>query len=106
MRKKVLKQDSVAIIGNMLDLADEVGIKYDKNLVPTGLKESADPVNMDTETEMLGFEQLRRRIRKHATLGAPEQEELPEKPAGVGSSLGSSSETHRKQKVRKLMSND
>ena len=106
MRKKMLKQDSIAIIGNMLDLADEVGIKYDVNLVPTGLKESADPVNMDTEKEVLGFEQLRRRIRKHASLGAPEQEELPEKPAGIGSSFGSSSETHRKQKVRKLMSND
>ena len=108
VRKKMLKQDSIAIIGNMLDLADEVGIKYDVNLVPTGLKESAEPVNMDTEKEVLGFEQLRRRIRKHATLGAPEQEELPEpeKPAGVGSSFTSSSETHRKQKVRKLMGHD
>jgi hypothetical protein len=106
VRKKILKQDSISIIGNMLDLADEVGIKYDVNLVPTGLKESADPVNLDIETDILGFEQLRRRIRRHATLGAPEQEELPEKPPGVGASFGSSSETHRKQKVRKLMGND
>lgn len=104
VRKKMLKQDSIAIIGNMLDLADEVGIKYDVNLVPTGLKESTNPVEIDMEKEILGFDQLRNRIRKHATLGEPE--EIPAKPSSVGATFGSSSETHRKQKVRKLMGHD
>lgn len=104
MRKKNLKQDSLSIVKNMLDLADEVGIKYEQSLVPQELKEQVVPVEL--EKEILGFDQLRSRIRKHATLGAPEPEEVPPPPPNVGDSFGSSSETHRKQKVRKLMGHD
>lgn len=113
MRKKNLKQDSIAIVGNMLSLADEVGIKYDKNLVPVGLQEAApvnNPNDYEDEKTVLGYNQLKRELNKHLTLGKPETpEETPQATSttnSVGSTLGSSSATHRKQKVRKLMGND
>jgi nicotinic acid mononucleotide adenylyltransferase len=113
MRKKNLKQDSIAIVSNMLDLADEVGIKYEKNLVPVGLQEAApmnNPNDYENEKKVLGYNQLKRSLDKHLTLGAPETpEETPQDASDtnkVGSTFGSSSETHRKQKVRKLMGHD
>ena len=39
VRGKAFNADSLKIIGKMLELASEVGIKYDNNLVPTKLKE-------------------------------------------------------------------
>lgn len=113
MRKKNLKQDSISIVSNMLSLADEVGIKYDKNLVPGGLQEAAptnNPNDYSDEKTVLGYNQLKRSLDKHLTLGKPENpEETPQAASSTnktGSTLGSSSETHRKQKVRKLMGND
>jgi len=113
MRKKNLKQDSISIVSNMLSLADEVGIKYDKNLVPGGLQEAAptnDPNDYSDEKTVLGYNQLKRSLDKHLTLGKPENpEETPQAASltnKVGSTFASSSETHRKQKVRKLMGND
>lgn len=113
MRKKNLKQDSIAIVSNMLDLADEVGIKYEKNLVPVGLQEAAPmntPTDYENEKAVLGYNQLKRSLDKHLTLGKPETpEETPQDASDtnmLGSTFGSSSETHRKQKVRKLMGHD
>jgi len=45
VRGKAFNADSLKIIGKMLQLASEVGIQYDNNLVPTKLKESL--VEMD-----------------------------------------------------------
>ena len=45
VRGKAFNADSLKIIGKMLELAREVGIQYDNNLVPTKLKESL--VEMD-----------------------------------------------------------
>jgi len=115
MKKKVLKQDSISIVSNMLSLADEVGIKYDKNLVPGGLQEAAptnNPNNYSDEKKILGYNQFKKSLDKHVTLGKPENpEDTPEASSLTnkpGSSMvhSSDSETQRKQKVRKLMSND
>lgn len=116
-RKKALKQDSIAIIGNMLDLAKEVGIKYEKSLVPVGLtniEEEADPeVKQEPEEddvdikknledmspkELIRFQDLMKQMHNR-----PKVEEPPQK---IASSFASTNDATRLQKVHKLMGHD
>ena len=47
VRGKAFNADSLKIIGKMLELASEVGIQYDNNLVPTKLKEDLDEADLE-----------------------------------------------------------
>jgi acyl carrier protein len=99
LRSKALKADSLAIIGNMLSLAKEVGVKFDENLVPKTLREEAEPENDAPIT----FKHLVKKVSKSAE-EADEDDEEPEheEHQKVGHSYNTSSETHRKQIVKKL----
>lgn len=55
-RQKALNPEALKIVGKMLALADEVGIKYDDNLKPQKLKEASGPaitgaITIDTSLE-------------------------------------------------------
>lgn len=52
IKSKPFNADSLKIIGNMLQLAAEVGIKYDNNLVPTKLKEGTIQPNGTDKIEV------------------------------------------------------
>lgn len=47
VRGKAFNADSLKIIGKMLQLASEVGIQYDNNLVPTKLKEDLEEADLE-----------------------------------------------------------
>lgn len=52
VRGKAFNADSLKIIGKMLELAREVGIQYDNNLVPTKLKEGTIQPNKTNEIDV------------------------------------------------------
>ena len=53
VRGKAFNADSLKIIGKMLELAREVGIQYDNNLVPTKLKEGTIQPNGTDKIDVL-----------------------------------------------------
>ena len=53
VRGKAFNADSLKIIGKMLQLASEVGIQYDNNLVPTKLKEGTVQPNGTDKIDVL-----------------------------------------------------
>lgn len=53
VRGKAFNADSLKIIGKMLQLASEVGIQYDNNLVPTKLKEGTIQPNGTDKIDVL-----------------------------------------------------
>jgi nicotinic acid mononucleotide adenylyltransferase len=53
VRGKAFNADSLKIIGKMLELAREVGIQYDNNLVPTKLKEGTIQPNETDKIDVL-----------------------------------------------------
>ena len=53
VRGKAFNADSLKIIGKMLELAREVGIQYDNNLVPTKLKEGTVQPNGSDKIDVL-----------------------------------------------------
>jgi len=53
VRGKAFNADSLKIIGKMLELASEVGIQYDNNLVPTKLKEGTVQPNGTDKIDVL-----------------------------------------------------
>jgi len=55
VRGKAFNADSLKIIGKMLQLASEVGIQYDNNLVPTKLKEDLDEAAQGHTIEAQGI---------------------------------------------------
>jgi hypothetical protein len=91
IKNKPLRSDSLSIIGNMLSLAKEVGIKYDENMLPSSLKEETEEDTGDEET--MTFKKLSKNLKKS---DEPEHHQKP------GFSYSTSSETHRKQIVKKL----
>lgn len=65
VRSKTLNPESVSIVKRMLDLADEVGIEYDKNLLQSKLKEEDEMQNILKFREFHKKDHLRKMKRNY-----------------------------------------
>jgi phosphopantetheine adenylyltransferase len=82
VRSKTLNPESVSIVKRMLDLADEVGIEYDKNLLQSKLKEEDEMQNILKFREFHKKDHLRK-MKRNYQLGEEEQiDEISQKLAG------------------------
>lgn len=74
VRSKTLNKDSVAIVKRMLELADDVGIEYDSNLLQAKLKESLDMIKFK-DYHLHGNKDHLRKMKRNYQLGEEEIEE-------------------------------
>lgn len=77
VRSKTLNKDSVAIVKRMLDLADDVGIEYDSNLLQAKLKESLDMIKFK-DYHLHGNKDHLRKMKRNYQLGEEEVESIDE----------------------------
>jgi hypothetical protein len=77
VRSKTLNKDSVAIVKRMLDLADDVGIEYDSNLLQAKLKESLDMIKFK-DYHLHGNKDYLRKMKRRYQLGEEEVESIDE----------------------------
>lgn len=84
IKSKNLTPEAWKILGNMLKIANDAGIKYDKSIIP------------ETKFKVMGIkEDAVQEIKSEEDL-----ENLTKKHSKVGHSLGSSSEGHRLMKIK------
>lgn len=73
VRSKTLNPESISIVKRMLDLADEVGIDYDENLLQSKLKEENEMQNILKFRDFHKKDQLRK-MKRNYQLGEGEQD--------------------------------
>lgn len=73
VRSKTLNPESVSIVKRMLELADEVGIEYDKNLLQSKLKEEDEMQNILKFRDFHKKDHLRK-MKRNYQLGEGEQD--------------------------------
>jgi nicotinic acid mononucleotide adenylyltransferase len=121
VRGKAFNADSLKIIGKMLELAREVGIQYDNNLVPTKLKEGTiqpngtDKIDVQTSaptdrTKTVYYKDFKKMIQKEEVVDKKDNESdhdyearmsaHPHSHVGHAMSAPSDSTNLRRQKVR------
>lgn len=89
VKSKNLTPEAWKILGNMLKIADDAGIKYDKSIIP------------ETKFKVMGIEEAIATSTTKETESDKDAEHLdkPEQQK-VGHSLGGSSESHRRMKIK------
>jgi hypothetical protein len=121
VRGKAFNADSLKIIGKMLELAGEVGIQYDNNLVPTKLKEGTIQPNGTDKIDVLSsaptsrtktvyYKDFKNMLQKEAIVDKKDNESdqdtearLKAHPhAEVGSAMATATDTSnvRRQKIK------
>ena len=93
IKSKPFTADSLKIIGNMLQLAAEVGIKYDNNLVPSKLKEGTIQPNgtdkIDVTTTYANFKKkiVKKEPPEHKDTESDLDASASDRETEVGSSM-------------------
>jgi hypothetical protein len=121
VRGKAFNADSLKIIGKMLELAREVGIQYDNNLVPTKLKEGViqpngtDKIDVMTtapadRTKTVYYKDFKKMIQKEDNVDKKDNESDHDYEAGltahphshIGQSMTGPNDNHnlRRQKIK------
>jgi hypothetical protein len=121
VRGKSFNADSLKIIGKMLELAAEVGIQYDNNLVPTKLKEGVIQPNGTDKIDVLSsaptsrtktvyYKDFKNMLQKEAIVDKKDNESDQDTQARavvgssteIGGSIGSPTDTSnvRRQKIK------
>lgn len=112
IKSKPFTADSLKIIGNMLQLAAEVGIKYDNNLVPSKLKEGTiQPNGTDKIDVTTTYSNFKKKLESVDVKNTESDKDAEQKEAGVPhtSKIGHSishegeSDTVRRMKIKQQL---
>ena len=100
LKSKQINKDLLGVVSKMLDLADEVGIKYDSNLRPQKLKEQTD--NYTIANDVLRYSDYLKLKKMNKGEAAENEKELDLPHTTPGHTLEPN--THlRRMKVKKMM---
>lgn len=110
IKKKGLHAESIAIVKHMLELADEVGILYDKKLLPS-VSEEFDQIESGTIAPTYGafMKKIKGKKGENEITPDPLQDEpttevspTQDTSKQMGHTLGANSDGHRHAKIRKM----
>lgn len=112
IKSKPFTADSLKIIGNMLQLAAEVGIKYDNNLVPSKLKEGTiQPNGTDKIDVTTTYSNFKKKLESVDVKNTESDKDAEQKEAGaphtskIGHSISheGESDTVRRMKIKQQL---